>query len=84
MEKNSTSFPWTVSSQDSTEDEAKFCATPLWDLDLTWNTEDPDFTRCFHQTVLTYIPLAVLLIGSPVQVSIRKTSSAATFPVPGS
>ena len=22
-----------------------FCLTPLWDMDLTWNTDNPDFTR---------------------------------------
>jgi hypothetical protein len=35
----------------------------LWDMNLTWNTENPDFTSCFHVTVLTYIPAAVLLLG---------------------
>ena len=48
---------------------ASFCESPLWDLDLTWNTTNPDFTPCFHQTVLTYIPTAVLILGIPFQVS---------------
>ncbi len=26
-----------------------FCADPFWDQDRTWNTNRPDFTRCFHQ-----------------------------------
>lgn len=28
-----------------------FCEGNFWDLSLTWETEDPDFTPCFHQTV---------------------------------
>ena len=36
-----------------------FCVTPLWDIDLTWNTNDPDFTPCFHKTVFVYIPSVV-------------------------
>jgi hypothetical protein len=39
------------------------CRSELWDLSLTWNTESPDFTPCFHATVLVYIPALVLLIG---------------------
>ncbi len=35
----------------------------LWDPSLTWDTENPDFTPCFHATVLTYTPAAVLLLG---------------------
>ncbi len=35
-----------------------FCPDPLWDADLTWNTDDPDFTICFHQTVIQ--PLSTL------------------------
>ena len=39
-----------------------FCAGPLWDLNLTWNTADPDFTPCFHKTILVYIPCGFLWI----------------------
>ena len=47
---------------------ASFCASPLWDLELSWNTTNPDFTPCFHQSVLTYIPAAALLLALPFQV----------------
>ena len=33
------------------EDEGGFCEGKFWDLSLTWETDDPDFTACFHQTV---------------------------------
>ena len=44
-----------------------FCLTPLWDLNLTWYTDNPDFTPCFHKTVLQYVPLFLLLLLSPYQ-----------------
>ncbi|ELT91661.1 hypothetical protein CAPTEDRAFT_185861, partial [Capitella teleta] len=31
---------------------------------LTWNTMNPDFSHCFQDTVLTWIPCALLLLGS--------------------
>ena len=47
-----------------------FCATPLWDMNLTWYTDsNPDFTPCFHKTVLQYIPLAILILILPYQAS---------------
>ena len=84
-----------------------FCLTPLWDIDLTWNTDNPDFTRyfrplfiqrlqlenisrkgvstkdfpprCFHQTVLTYIPTATLLFSLPFQIYLSNSSRFFTF-----
>ena len=38
-------------AQDVVAPEGGFCDGKFWDLSLTWNTEDPDFTPCFHQTV---------------------------------
>ena len=38
------------------------------DLDVTWNTYQPDFTECFHQTVLVWIPTGLLLLLTPVVV----------------
>lgn len=55
-----------------------FCAGPFWDLGLTWETEDPDFTPCFHETVLTMVPVAVLLLLLPVQMaSLRQAGNMA-------
>ena len=39
-----------------------FCATPIWDTNFTWNTNDPDFTPCFHKTVLIYLPCGFLWV----------------------
>ena len=46
-----------------------FCAGPFWDLGLTWETDDPDFTPCFHETVVTMVPVGVLLLLLPVQIA---------------
>ena len=36
---------------DGLVNDGGFCEGKFWDLSLTWETEDPDFTPCFHQTV---------------------------------
>lgn len=57
------------------EIERVFCSSPLWDLNKTWNVrESPDFTTCFHETVLEYIPLALLLILSTIDFYLQRTS----------
>ena len=35
-------------------DDGGFCEGKFWDLSLTWETDDPDFTACFHQTVIDF------------------------------
>ena len=57
-----------------TDSNFSFCEEFLWDSDLTWNTENPDFTTCFHQTVLIYVPCFLLWILSPLQVYQAKKS----------
>ncbi|XP_050173260.1 multidrug resistance-associated protein 1 [Myiozetetes cayanensis] len=39
---------------------------PFWDWNLTWHTEDPDFTPCFQNTVLVWIPCVYLWVCFPV------------------
>ena len=34
-----------------------FCLTPLWDIDLTWNTDNPDFTRYFRPLFIQRLEL---------------------------
>ena len=29
-----------------------YCVADVWNGNLTWNSEDPDFTPCFHKTIL--------------------------------
>ena len=44
-----------------------FCEDPLWNSNLTWFTDNPDFTTCFHETVLVYLPAAILIIFAPIE-----------------
>ncbi|XP_068002963.1 multidrug resistance-associated protein 1 isoform X2 [Melanerpes formicivorus] len=47
-----------------------FCSVdayePFWDWNLTWHTENPDFTPCFQNTVLVWIPCIYLWVCFPV------------------
>ncbi|KAM5152000.1 multidrug resistance-associated protein 1-like [Mantella aurantiaca] len=37
----------------------------FWDVNQTWNTNNPDFSWCFHKTILYWIPCFYLFISSP-------------------
>ncbi|CAG7833093.1 unnamed protein product [Allacma fusca] len=39
----------------------EFCGSTFWDLNRTWNTDDPDFTPCFEDTSEGYnvFPVAI-------------------------
>jgi len=41
------------------------CGSQLWD-NTTLYSEYPDFTFCFHHTLLIWIPCLLVWIGSPV------------------
>ncbi|XP_056662176.1 multidrug resistance-associated protein 1 isoform X2 [Monodelphis domestica] len=42
----------------------RFCSAdgsdPLWDWNITWYTDNPDFTKCFQNTVLVWVPCVYL------------------------
>ncbi len=52
-------------ADDPPTDFEHFCGGPLWDANVTWYTNNPDFTPCFHRTVLAWIPAGVLLLLAP-------------------
>ena len=45
-----------------------FCESEFWNSNLTWYTETPQFTECFQTTVLTYIPAAVFIATSIIDI----------------
>ena len=45
----------------------QFCSEELWNVNLTWFSDSPDFTPCFHKTVLVYLPCAFLWLLSPIE-----------------
>ncbi|RWS24939.1 multidrug resistance-associated protein 1-like protein, partial [Leptotrombidium deliense] len=40
------------------------CDENIWDDNSTWNSNTPNFSRCFRQTLLTWFPCAFLLLFS--------------------
>ncbi|KAJ8967485.1 hypothetical protein NQ314_002799 [Rhamnusium bicolor] len=46
----------------------EFCGSEFWNTNLTWNTEDPEFTKCFEKTVLIWIPCLFLWTFSSLEV----------------
>ena len=49
-----------------------FCRDSLWNSSISWHTNDPDFTECFQQNLLSYIPLCVFLILVPLELWVTK------------
>ncbi|XP_076337840.1 multidrug resistance-associated protein 1-like isoform X2 [Tachypleus tridentatus] len=47
----------------------EFCFSPFWDLQVTWYTNQPDFTPCFHNSILIWIPCIFLWLLVPVEVT---------------
>ena len=56
------------------------CGTPFWDENIVWNTDDPDFTPCFHKTVLIYCPALLLLLLSPFELYFQRSSQCRRIP----
>ena len=47
-----------------------FCGSDFWNSSITWETgEDraPDFTPCFHKTVISWFPTLVLLLVTSIE-----------------
>ncbi|OQV17365.1 Canalicular multispecific organic anion transporter 2 [Hypsibius exemplaris] len=47
---------------------ARFCPDTFWDTSVTWYTDNPDFSVCFQQTVLTWLPCGILWLMAPFQI----------------
>ncbi|XP_075738556.1 ATP-binding cassette sub-family C member 3 isoform X2 [Rhipicephalus microplus] len=57
-----------------------FCGSPLWDNSLTWDAETPDFTPCFQETVLVWVPCLFLWLTCPFDVVAFKRSRNPPLP----
>lgn len=45
----------------------ELCNSPLWQYNLTWNiTSQPDFTPCFQETILIWVPCILLWLLTPL------------------
>ncbi|XP_074036470.1 multidrug resistance-associated protein 1-like [Leptinotarsa decemlineata] len=59
---NSSNFIGDLTSMDS------FCGSTFWNQTLTWDTDDPELTKCFEKTVLVWIPCLFLWMFSSSEV----------------
>ncbi|KAJ6635068.1 Multidrug resistance-associated protein 1 [Pseudolycoriella hygida] len=57
-----------------------FCPDVLWNVSLTWIDTSPDFTECFKQTILVWVPCAFLLFFAPFDLYHRLNSRYANIP----
>ena len=58
----------------------EFCGGEFWNSSFTWNTEDPDFTECFQNTLLAWLPAAFLLFTTPFEVTSWQSSHCPRIP----
>lgn len=52
----------------------KFCGSVFWNSNLTWHSDNPEFTKCFENTVLIWIPCIFVCIFCPQEIYYIKTS----------
>lgn len=58
----------------------KKCLLYFQNLNLTWYTTDPQFTDCFQQSVLAWIPCAFLWLFAVIDVHTSLTSRSRNIP----
>lgn len=51
-----------------------FCGSKFWDANVTWYTDNPDFTPCFERTVLVWVPCFFLWVFTPMEIFYLKNS----------
>ncbi|KAJ8721589.1 hypothetical protein PYW07_002364 [Mythimna separata] len=45
-----------------------FCSSTFWDSNITWYTDNPDFTTCFQKTVLVWTPCVYLWLAALIDI----------------
>ena len=63
--------------------DRQFCKDDYWDWNLTWYTDNPDFTQCFHSTTLVYLPCGYLWILLPFYLGAHFTKKPKHSAQPG-
>ena len=58
----------------------EFCGGEFWNQSVTWDTEAPDFTSCFQQTLLCWLPAGFLLLTTPFEVTSWQSSHCPRIP----
>ena len=52
-----------------------FCPDAFYDPKITWNTEDPNISECMQDTLLTYIPVAIVFLLEPLWICYKVTTT---------
>lgn len=60
-----------------------FCGSTFWDYESIWNTTNPDFTDCFQNTVLIWVPCAFLWLLTPLEIHFLLRSTSRHIPWTG-
>ncbi|CAH1707315.1 unnamed protein product [Chironomus riparius] len=58
----------------------EFCGSEFWNRTITWDTETPDFTRCFEQTALVWTPCAFLWVFAGLEIFYMRNSKDRNIP----
>ncbi|CAH1105172.1 unnamed protein product [Psylliodes chrysocephalus] len=58
----------------------KFCGSPFWDVYLSWNVSNPEFTPCFEKTFMVWIPCIFLWIFTGLEVYYMLSSKRWNIP----
>lgn len=58
-----------------------YCASPLWDPGRTWNTDLPELTPCFENTILVWIPVILLWLLAPFNFYRRRSKDSTGLPL---
>lgn len=59
---------------------ATFCRDPIFNVNVTWNTTNPNLTSCMRDVVLTSIPLGILtLVGFTILILKKANNNGISF-----
>ena len=70
------------SSNETLKGGLTLCLSDLWNTEYTWYPENgpPDFTPCFHKTILVWVPCIQLWLTSVIEVQRAKSSNSGPIP----
>ena len=64
--------------------ETDFCNGSFWDTSMIWESQHPDFTKCFQTTILCWIPFLLILMFGILEVPRYFSSSNPNRKIPWS
>jgi ATP-binding cassette, subfamily C (CFTR/MRP), member 1 len=71
---------YVIGLADNFDSQLMATSTSQQDDEVTWVETNPDFTECFKQTVLIWVPCAFIALFSPLDVYLRSKSRHSDIP----